>query len=72
MADSPGNLRLCSFDLGDQDRKALTRIRERMGLTSNALAVRVALRDLAKRLSEPETAATIPADQPGQLERVET
>lgn len=52
---SPGNLKLHAFDLADQDREALARIRERLGLTSNALAVRVALRDLAKRLSEPET-----------------
>jgi len=52
--DSPGNLKPHLFDLADQDREALARIRERMQLNSNALAVRVAIRDLAKRLSAPE------------------
>ena len=52
--DSPSNLKAHLFDLGDQDREALARIRERMQLTSNALAVRIAIRALAKRLSEPE------------------
>lgn len=51
---SPGNLKAQLFDLADQDRLALARIREHLGLTSNALAVRTAIRDLAKRLSEPK------------------
>jgi hypothetical protein len=56
--DSPGNLKLHSFDLADQDREALTRIREGLGLTSNALAVRLAIRDLARRLSRSENATS--------------
>jgi hypothetical protein len=56
---SPGNLKLHSFDLADQDRQCLERIKQRLELTSNALAVRVALRDLAKRLDEPSEIATL-------------
>jgi hypothetical protein len=41
--ESPGNLKLHSFDLADQDRTALANIRKRLGLTSNALAVRIAM-----------------------------
>lgn len=52
--DSPGNLRLHSFDLADEDREGLACIRERLGLTSNALAVRLAIRALARRLSDPK------------------
>ena len=51
---SPGNLRASLFDLGDQDREAIARIRERLELNSNALAVRIAIRALARRLSEPD------------------
>jgi hypothetical protein len=53
---SPGNLKLHSFDLSDQDREALANIRERLGLTSNAVAVRTAIRELARRLSDPNKA----------------
>ena len=49
---SPGNLKLHSFDLGDEDRACLTRIRQRLELSSNALAVRLALRSLAARLND--------------------
>ena len=52
--DSPGNLKLHSFDLADQDREALARIRKGLGINSNALAVRLAIRDLARRLIESE------------------
>jgi hypothetical protein len=38
------------FDLYPRDREALARIRERMQIKSNALAVRLAIRDLAARL----------------------
>jgi hypothetical protein len=55
--ESPGNLKLHSFDLADQDRTALANIRKRLGLTSNALAVRIAIRDLARRLNEPVKAS---------------
>lgn len=37
-------------DLTDFDRQCLARIRQRLELGSNALAVRVAIRDLARRL----------------------
>jgi DNA-binding transcriptional regulator YiaG len=40
------------FDLADQDREAIARIRERLQLNSSALAVRLAIRDLARRLEE--------------------
>lgn len=48
--NNPSNLRASLFDLADQDRAALARIRERLELNSNALAVRVAIRELARRL----------------------
>lgn len=48
------NLKLHSFDLGDQDREALVYIREHLGLTSHALAVRVAIRELASQLKAQE------------------
>ena len=54
--DSAGNLKLHSFDLADQDRESLARIRESLGLTSNAVAVRLAIRELARRLSDPKKA----------------
>jgi hypothetical protein len=46
------------FDLYPADADALRRIRERLELSSDALAIRVALRDLARRLSDPQ----MPAD----------
>ena len=64
--NSPGNLKLHSFDLADQDRKALLKIRAHLGLNSNALAVRLAIRDLARRLNEPEN-----ADQEGSTLQTE-
>jgi len=48
--DSPGNLKAHLFDLADQDREALARIRKKLDLPSNALAVRYALRVLEARL----------------------
>ena len=54
MNNSPGNLKAHLFDLADQDRECLTAIRERLELPSNALAVRIAIRALAKRLSNPQ------------------
>ena len=42
------------FDLYPQDRAALERIKERLQLSSSALALRLAIRDLARRLDEGE------------------
>jgi hypothetical protein len=50
---SPSNLKAHLFDLADQDRECLQRIRERLEIDSNALAVRLAIRSLAKRLNDP-------------------
>lgn len=50
--DSPGGLKRACFHLGDQDRAAIERIRERLDLPSSALAIRYALRTLDKRLAE--------------------
>jgi hypothetical protein len=52
---SPAKARL--FDLYPQDAEALKRIRERLQLGSDALAIRVALRSLSRRLIEPEAHA---------------
>jgi len=41
------------FDLYPQDFEALAHIRESMDLNSNALAVRLSIRSLAKRLNNP-------------------
>lgn len=49
---SSPNLKAQLFDLADQDREALALIREDLQLTSNALAVRIAIRSLAKKLAE--------------------
>jgi hypothetical protein len=49
-----GNLKLHSFDLADEDRGALAFIRETLGISSNALAVRMAIRELANRLKEEQ------------------
>ena len=42
------------FDLYPKDAEALKRIRERLQLGSDALAIRVSLRELARRLGERE------------------
>jgi hypothetical protein len=47
------NLKAHLFDLSDFDRECLIRIRERLEVSSNALAVRMAIRSLAKRLADP-------------------
>jgi hypothetical protein len=52
--DNPSNLKAHLFDLADQDREALACIKKRLGLSSSALAVRLAIRDFARRLSEQE------------------
>jgi DNA-binding transcriptional regulator YiaG len=49
---SPSNLKAQLFDLADQDREAIRRIRERLEIHSNALAVRLAIRELARRLED--------------------
>jgi hypothetical protein len=51
---NPSNLHPHLFDLADQDRECLVRIRQRLEINSNALAVRLAIRELAKRLSDPK------------------
>jgi hypothetical protein len=56
---SPGNLKLHSFDLADQDRRCLERIKQRLEISSSALAVRIAIRDLARRLSDPSQIAKL-------------
>ena len=47
------NLKAHLFDLADRDREALAVIREKLELDSNALAVRLSIRALARRLSDP-------------------
>ncbi len=42
------------FDLYPRDAEAIARIRARLALTSDSLCVRLAIRDLARRLSDPE------------------
>jgi len=59
------NLKAQLFDLADQDRECLESIKARLELTSSALAVRVAIRDLARRLEKPEILTDKPA-QDGQ------
>ena len=49
---NPGNLRRTCVHLGDQDREAIETIQEQMDLSSGALAVRFALRSLAKALTD--------------------
>ena len=50
---SSGTLRAQLFDLADQDRECLTLIREKLDIDSNALAVRLSIRALARRLNDP-------------------
>ena len=45
------------FDLYPKDRAALERIKERLQLSSSALALRMAIRDLARRLDANQTEA---------------
>jgi len=52
-----GNLRAQLFDLADQDREALALIRQKLEIGSSALAVRLAIRNLARRLSDPQILA---------------
>jgi hypothetical protein len=51
--NSAGNLKAHLFDLADQDRQCLAQIRESTQINSNALIVRLAIRNLAKQLSDP-------------------
>lgn len=55
---SPGNLRRATFHLGDADRAAIRRIRERLDLPSTALVIRYAVRLLDKRLTENQPPLT--------------
>jgi hypothetical protein len=59
--NTPGSLRIHSFDLGDQDRARLDRIKKRLQLKSTALAIRLAIRDLAERLVDPGESDVAPA-----------
>ncbi len=58
---NPSNLKATLFDLADRDRAAIARIRERLELKSNALAVRLAIRDLARRLDTCRPQESSPA-----------
>ena len=60
------DLRAHRFYLADQDRAAIAKIRECMQLDSGALAVRLAIRDLAKRLDagQPEGQEADPVNVP--------
>jgi len=61
---SAGNLKAHLFDLADQDRAALALIRERLDLNSNALAVRLSIRALARRLAQPSILADVKKGKP--------
>jgi hypothetical protein len=50
-----GNIKTHLFDLADEDREALVFIRETLGISSNALAVRMAIREMANRLKEEQS-----------------
>ena len=52
QSDRPGNLKRSCFFLGDVDRAAIQRIREELELPSSALAIRLAIRQLAERLAQ--------------------
>jgi len=51
--NNPGNLKRTCLHLGDADRAAILKIRTDLELPSSALAVRYAIRLLAKRLAQP-------------------
>ena len=53
---STANLRRACIFLGDEDRAAIERIRRRLQLNSDGLAVRQAIRSLAKRLEASQAA----------------
>jgi hypothetical protein len=57
------NLKAQLFDLADQDREAIARIREALELNSNALVVRLAIRELARRLGEPKSKTRTQEDE---------
>ena len=50
MATNTSNVNSHLFSLADEDREAITRIRERLVLNSNVHAVMLAIRDLARTL----------------------
>jgi hypothetical protein len=53
------------FDLYPRDRECLERIKAKLELDSSALAVRLAIRELAKRLSEPQKESEQPQSKGG-------
>lgn len=61
-----GGLKRTCFHLGDQDRAAISRICDRLDLPSSALAIRIAIRDLAKRLEAGQTATIAGRSLPEQ------
>jgi hypothetical protein len=61
------DLRAQLFDLSDLDRECLERIKQRLELQSSALAVRISIRELARRLGEAETKAPELAQDPEAL-----
>jgi hypothetical protein len=54
MKNNNSNLKVHCFDLADRDIEALAFIRGELELPSNALAVRIAIRELARRLKEKQ------------------
>jgi len=64
--DTHSNLRASLFDLADRDRAAIARIRERLELNSNALAVRIAIRELARRLDAGQAISQAEQHEAGQ------
>ena len=54
MKNGSGNLKAYLFDLAEKDIEALAFIRETLEINSNALAVRLAIRELARRLKEKQ------------------
>jgi len=65
MNGTSDRLRFCVY-LGDQDRKHIEQIKDRLQLDSSALAIRVALSDLAKRLGENKPPLMDTNEQPLQ------
>jgi len=50
---SPGNLRRTCVHLSDAERTAIFQIQEITEISSSALIIRIATRELAKRLNDP-------------------
>jgi hypothetical protein len=55
MENNKSTLKRHLFNLAEEDREALAFIRKELELSSDALTVRIALRELARRLKEKKT-----------------